>query len=59
MKKSRSNLNEPSNCIKEYKKEVCDECVFNEYTLVPHPGGSGVHSVERHHCEWGYWEEDF
>jgi hypothetical protein len=51
--------NEPSDCTKEYKEKTCDGCLFNEYVMVGHPGGSSGHSVEKHHCELGHWEDDF
>ena len=54
-----SSSDEPENCTKEYKEDTCDECPFNEYVMVGHPGGSRVHSVEKHHCELGHWEDDF
>jgi hypothetical protein len=49
----------PKECKQEYIKEVCDGCPLNEFTMVGHPGGSSTHSVEKHWCELGYWEEDF
>lgn len=52
-------LSEPKDCIQDYKNDICDGCPFNEYVMVSHPGGSDTHQVEKHHCDWGYWKEDF
>lgn len=50
---------EPKNCIKEYDENVCGDCEFSSYKLVPHPGGSSTDSARKYHCEQGHWEDDF
>lgn len=52
---------EPEDCLKKYNEKVCENCSFNGFEMVAHPGGGcdGRVSVEKHHCEWGYWKEDF
>jgi len=58
-KKVEIENNEPIGCTKEYIEDICIDCEYNQYVLVEHPGGSIYHSVEKHHCEWGHWKEDF
>ena len=47
------------NCLEEHSEKICDNCEFNNYNLVSHPGGSSYHSVKKHYCEQGFWEDDF
>jgi hypothetical protein len=54
-----TEFTEPIGCKKEYIGEVCDDCPFNEFVLVGHPGGDSKRSVEKHHCDLGHWEDDF
>ncbi|MES2382636.1 MAG: hypothetical protein V4538_16425 [Bacteroidota bacterium] len=56
---SGSATNEPENCEKEWVEKVCDGCIFKESEKVSHPGGDRYHSVDKHKCGWGHWEEDF
>jgi hypothetical protein len=58
---SGSYDSEPEDCLKKYDEKVCENCSFNSFEMVGHPGGGcdGRVSVEKHRCEWGYWKEDF
>ena len=58
-KNKSSSSNEPKGCQQEWVENICDNCEFNNYTMVGHPGGSSVHSAKKHYCKLGYWEEDF
>ena len=46
-------------CIEEYDDHLCFSCRFMASEPVGHPGGSSVHSVERHYCNLDFWREDF
>jgi len=50
---------EPIDCKMEYDEKICGECQWLDFIMVSHPGGSSYHQVEKHHCELGYWQEDF
>ncbi len=50
---------DPLNCSREYDENVCDGCTHNNHEIVAHPGGESTASAEKHHCEQGYWEDDF
>jgi len=52
---------EPDYCLFNYDEKACTNCPFNEFEMVGHPGGGcdGRVSVEKRHCELGYWKDDF
>jgi len=56
---SRINFGEPENCKKEYIENVCDNCEFKTFEMVPHPGGDSKATTESYSCEFGHWNDDF
>ena len=59
MEEVNKKQSQPEYCKKKYEEDVCEECPFNEYVLVDHPGGDRYRSAKKHHCEWGHWCDDF
>jgi hypothetical protein len=48
----------PSYCKEDYTSE-CDDCPFRDFEMVGHPGGCSTQTVEKSHCELGFWEDNF
>lgn len=48
----------PKGCIEEFEEKICPECPYFSVEMVGHPGGSGVHSVEKMTCEL-FWKDEF
>ena len=55
----KDELKIQTECPKEFVEKICDNCPYNDYEMVGHPGGSSVHSVKKHFCKLGNWTEDF
>lgn len=53
------NTQKPKDCTEEFDENICRDCPFLDFTMVSHPGGSNVHSVEYRWCTLDYWEDDF
>jgi len=54
-------MEEPKNCPKgkgDFDVTICEDCHLKACVEVSHPGG-GMGTVDKCHCELGYWADDF